>query len=242
MKVISILIIVCFSILPAEAKIKDVVINGSGKILELNSANKSAIFTLNSQLRTMATGFKIFKSTYLDASKKEAMKEEASFNQFALQKYVVHQLQLNEVYELSVADGKMNFSITKNGAVKKKTRELQENLIIGPSFVPFLQQHWGEVQSGKKVLAQLAVLEQMDTFTFEFEKVSATKEVVEGPVTVRMKANSSLISAFVRPVYIVVKPDGSRILEIRGHMLPKQKVGSRWEDFDGDAFFEDLKN
>ena len=208
-----------------------------GKIYELNSNRKKLLFTLNAKLRSPDKETSIFFSSYLDTEQNEALTEEAVFNKFQLQKYVIHQSQLNETYELDVAENKMTFLIVKNGHTEKKTRDLPVNLVIGPSFVPFLHQHWSEIQSGKKVLAQLAVLERMDTYSFEFEKLRDAKSGNEEAMLIRMKPSNSFVSAVVRPVYFVVKADGSRIFELKGRMLPKQKVGGHWQDFEGEAVF-----
>lgn len=120
---------------------------------------------------------------------------------------------------------------------EKKTRDLPANLIIGPSFVPFLKQHWVEIQEQKKVGAALAVLDYMDTFSFVFEKMRDSKSEGRDTVIVRMKPYNIFISSFVSPIYFVVKADGSRIMQLKGRMLPKRKIGTHWEDFDGEAVF-----
>lgn len=226
---------------PQGAVAKSAVITAAGfqggKIYELNSERKTLLFTMNAKLRKLAKGISIFSSSYLDTNKNEMMTEEAIFDQLNLQKYTINQKQLNETYELHITGGKMNFSVTKDGQVEKKTRDLAANLIIGPSFVPFLQLHWHEIQSLKKVRAQLAVLEHMDTFNFDFEKMRDAKADGQDAVIVRMKPTNTLISSVVRPVYFVVKADGSRIIELKGRMLPKRKVGTYWEDFEGEAVF-----
>ena len=208
-----------------------------GKIYELNSNKKKLLFTINAKLATSSNGHSVFLSSYLDANNEESLTEEASFKQLELQRYVIDQKQLNEIYELKITDGKMFFSITKKGRVEKKTQDLSSGLIIGPSFVPFLQQHWAELQGRKKVRAQLAVLERMNTYSFEFEKLRDAKSNSVDVVIIRMKPTSTLLSAVVRPVYFTVTSDGSKILELKGRMLPKRKAGSRWEDVDGEAVF-----
>jgi hypothetical protein len=208
-----------------------------GKIFELNSHKSKLLFTINADLKVTSDGTELFLSSYLDENKNEVMTEEASFEGINLQKYVIEQKQLHERYELKVADGKLLFSVTKDGRTEKTTRDLPENLIVGPSFVPFLHLHWAEIEQKRKVEAVLAVLDYMDTFRFEFQKIR--DEVVDGEkqVLVRMKPYSTLISSVVRPVYFVVNSDGTRILSIKGRMLPKLKQGSRWADFEGEAVF-----
>lgn len=208
-----------------------------GNIYEMNSEKKNLIFIMKAELKKPMNGKTVFSSFYFDTDKNEIMTEEASFDHLNLKKYVIHQKQINEIYELEVSGNKMNFSVTKDGQTEKITRDLPENLVIGPSFVPFLQKHWSEIQNQKKVEAALAVLDRMDTYRFEFEKIRDLKFEGQDRVIVRMKPGNTLISSVVRPVYFVVAPDGSRILELKGRMLPKRKVGSRWEDFEGEAVF-----
>lgn len=208
-----------------------------GKIYEINTEKKKLLFTIKAELKKPKKDRSIFVSTYIDTEKNEVMNEEAHFVDLELQKYIIKQKQLNEIYELDISDGKMHFYKTKKGEIEKKTKILPPNLIIGPSFVPFLQSKWIDIQDKKVIEAELAVLDYMSTFSFEFEKIREEKYKGKDVVIVRMKPGNTLVASVVRPVYFIVKNDGSQILEIKGRMLPKIKVGSRLEDFEGEAVF-----
>jgi hypothetical protein len=206
-----------------------------GVIYDLNGEKNSPLFTIKADLKPNSDGTLHFSSHYMDSSKSEAMSEDAVFKQMDVQNYTIRQFQLNETYELRVSGNKMNFSWTKGDEVKTKSQDLPKNLIVGPSFTPFFQKHWNEIQGKKKVEANLAVLDYMDTFCFEFEKLSSPDE--KNGVLVRMQLASPILSVFVKPIYFLVQNDGSRILEFRGQMLVKQKVKDGWEDFQGRAVF-----
>lgn len=193
------------------------------------------LFTIEAEVKPEKEGATIFSSRYFDADSNEAMTEEAYFYQTRLQRYKVKQSQLNEIYELNVSGKKLTFTVQKNGETRTKTKAAPENLVVGPSFVPFFQAHWKELTERKKVIADLAVMDYMDTFGFEFEKVE-TSDNVKG-VTVRMRPTSVIVSAVVDPVYFLVQNDGTKILELKGQMLVKLKVGNSWQDFDGRAVF-----
>lgn len=207
-----------------------------GKIYELNSGRKNALFTMNADLRT-EKGLTVFNSSYIDRDNVEVLTEEAVFEKLKLQKYVINQKQLGESYSLNVTGDTMVFEVTKQGEIKTKSRKLPTNLIIGPFFVPFMQQHWPQLLRGEKVRAELAVLEHMDHFSFVFEKIRDKSVNGIVAVLVRMKPRSSLVSSIVRPIYFTVKADGSAIIELKGRMLPKSKIGSRFVDFEGEAVF-----
>lgn len=207
-------------------------IKSGGNIYDLVTGKN--LFTIEAEIKPTNEGQMFFSSRYLDADNKEAMTEEAYYNQMKLQKYTLKQTQLNEVYELNVNDKKMTFTIQKNGATKAVTKVAPENLLVGPSFVPFLQKHWKEITSSKKVKANLAVMDYMDTLGFEFEMMDSGD--VRG-ITVRMRPTNVIISAVVNPIYFLVQNDGAKILELKGPMLVKLKVGNSWEDFDGRAVF-----
>lgn len=208
-----------------------------GKIYELNSGRKKPLFTMNADLKT-EKGLTVFNSSYIDRDNVEALTEEAVFEKLKLQKYAVNQKQLGESYSLNIAGENMVFEVTKQGGeVKTKSRKLPTNLIIGPFFVPFMLQHWPQLMKGEKVRAELAVLEQMDYFGFVFEKIRDTSVNGIAAVLVRMKPYSTLVSSIVRPIYFTVKSDGSAIIELKGRMLPKNKIGKRFVDFEGEAVF-----
>ncbi len=208
-----------------------------GTIYESGSQRKSLLFSIHADLLAPNPSSRTFVSSYLDPQGQEVMNERATFKDLQLQRYVISQKQLGETYELSVDHGKMRFSVTRAGQTEVKERSLPENLVVGPSLVPFIQQHWSDLQGLRKVQAQLAVLDRMDTYGFEFMKVRELQFEGRNAVLIRMSASSTLIAAVVHPTYLTVLPDGSRILEVKGRMLPKRRVGSRWEDFEGEAYF-----
>lgn len=208
-----------------------------GKIYEINTDKKNLLFTISAELKKPKKNISIFISSYIDTEKNEVMSEEAHFLNFSLQKYVINQKQLNEIYELEISDGKMHFFKTKEGEIQEKTKILPPNLVVGPSFVPFLQANWPDIQNKKVVEFELAVLDYMTTLSFEFEKLRDEKYDGKDAILVRMKAANTLVASVVRPVYFLVKNDGSQIFEIKGRMLPKRKVGLRLEDFEGEAVF-----
>lgn len=208
-----------------------------GKIYELNSEKQNLLFTISAELKKPKKDISIFISSYIDADKNEAMSEEAHFIKFDLQKYIINQKQLNETYELEISEGKMHFFKTKEGEIEKKTKILPPNLVVGPSFVPFMQTNWVDIQEKKVVEFELAVLDYMTTLSFEFEKLREEKYDGMDAILVRMKAANTMVASVVRPVYFIVKNDGSQIFQIKGRMLPKRKVGLRLEDFEGEAVF-----
>ena len=208
-----------------------------GTIYESGSQRKKLLFSIHADLLAPNPGTRTFVSSYLDPQGQEVMTEKATFEDLHLQRYVISQKQLGETYELTVDHAKMRFSVTRAGQTEVKERSLPENLVVGPSLVPFIQQHWSELQGLHKVQAQLAVLDRKDTYGFEFMKVRELQFEGQAAVLIRMSASSTLIAAVVHPTYLTVVPDGSRILEVKGRMLPKRKVGSRWEDFEGEAYF-----
>lgn len=207
-----------------------------GKIYELNSGRKNPLFTMNADLK-IEKGLTVFKSSYIDRDNIEVLTEEAIFEKLKLQKYAVSQKQLGESYLLTVTGENMVFEVSKQGEVKTKTRKTPAKLIIGPFFVPFLRQHWPQLMKGEKIRAELAVPEQMDYFGFVFEKIRDTSVNGLATVLVRMKPHSNLVSSIVRPIYFTVKADGSAIIELKGRMLPKIKINSRFVDFEGEAIF-----
>ncbi len=208
-----------------------------GAVYDKGGASKTLLFKIEADLKSPGPGLEVFSSRYLNPDGSDAMDEEASFDHLKLLHYSIRQRQLGESYELSVQGEKMRFSVTRAGATEVKETAVPANLVIGPSLVPFLREHWKEIVGGETIRAQLAVLDRMDTYGFEFEKVRESAVSGAGSVVVRMKPSSFFVSAVVRPSYLTVSADGSRILEIQGRMMPKKRESRHWVDFEGDAVF-----
>ncbi|MBC7690874.1 MAG: hypothetical protein H7222_03840 [Methylotenera sp.] len=207
-----------------------------GQIYEISSERKILLFTIHAELKEPDAKTRTFVSSYLAADDTEAMSETATYENLKLMKYRVVQKQLNELYELTLADSKLHFSVTRKGKTETSEEKLPENLLIGPSFVPFFQQHWNELKAGR-LRFRLAVLDRKASYEFDFQRLREIKFEGQEAVLVKMTPTSSMISAFVQPTYLTLSSDGSRIFEIKGRMLPKLKVGSRWKDFEGEAYF-----
>ncbi len=216
-----------------------------GTIYEIGSDRHHILFSLRADLQAPAPSRRVFTSSYFDDHGHMALRETATFENLQLQDYEIQQFQLGEIYRLSARRGKLRYTTIGKEGTQMREEDLPTNLVIGPSFVPFIQAHWAELKAGKSVDARLAVPERRETvgFTFQFDRDrTVEKDELLGKghpdiAVIRMKPSSLFIAAVVKPVYFVFLDDGSRLLELTGRMLPKLRSGNGWKDFDAEAVF-----
>lgn len=206
-------------------------------LYELGSNQKSLLFKVDAQLISHSPDEKIFLSSYFDKDHHLALKEEARFKNFQIETYSIHQEQLREFYKLDVKNGRLHFLTISNGKTRESVEDLPENLVIGPSFVPFFQKNWEKLLSGEVIRSRLAVLDRRETIGFNFSKHA--EEIWNGRqvVTLKMKPASFVISLLVNPVYFTLDRESVQLLRIVGRMIPKLKVGASWKDLDAEAIF-----
>lgn len=208
-----------------------------GYLFALNSDRKSPLFRIQAELTSPSPAKRLFASTYFDQNNSLALKEEAQFNNLQLETYVIIQKQLDEIYRLEVRQGKLYFSKTAQGKTETQEEDLPENLVIGPSFVPFLRSHWNELLKGETIKSRLAVLERKETIGFNFSKDSEGSLDGRNVVVIQMKPANFITSLLVKPIYFTFERENRQLIKIVGRMLPKVKDGSNWKDLEAEAVF-----
>lgn len=208
--------------------------HASGKVYRIDGGKRTQLFTMNGVSRVSPGGRLQYETAYLDLDGKLALTESASFDKGSggrLQAFTIRQHQLGELYELVVDGGKLLYATTKaDGSKHSKQQDLPPRLVVGASFRAFIREHWEELDSGKRIDVQLVVIDRQDTYDFIFSKLD------EG--IMRMKAKSIFVNAVVGPLDFAFDDEGSRLLTVRGRMLPMFKDGAKFKDFDGELVFD----
>ena len=166
--------------------------------------------------------------------------EKIILNGNLLYKMSLSQLQTDEQGSLEVSAGKLHFSYTRNGKTTQDSEKATDNLVVSGTLIPYLQQHWRELQAGKEVEVRYAVLDRKETVGFKFFKIQSSPEkfVTKPEMVLKMKPSSFFIAAIVDPLYFNFSQNGADLYELIGRTLPKVKVNGKWKDIDADIVFK----
>lgn len=221
-------------------------LNSRAKIYELGSARKKLLFTYQ-QDREEAAGLRTLKTIYADANTKETVVDEVS--EFKLEggkarllRFKTVQKQTGSEGACEIRDKKVYFKYTKDGKTKEASEDLEENFVISPSILGYLQDHWSEIRAGKTIKVRLGVMDRLETVGFEFTKVKEVNVDGEKALVLKMKPSSFFIAALVNPLHWSITEDGAHLLTIEGRTAPKLKSEDGLKDLDAESVYERISS
>ncbi|TGK03026.1 hypothetical protein EHQ53_06090 [Leptospira langatensis] len=108
-------------------------------------------------------------------------------------------------------------------ARRKTSDPLQEKVLEnnGPSaldggFDYFVEDHWEELRSGKKLSLYFLVPVERDKFRFTVEKTKEGEFNGKSSLFLRLRIDSAFLSVFVKPIDLVYDMGSKRIMEYKG--------------------------
>ncbi len=167
----------------------------------------------------------------------ELVREELIAEGPHVQAYDLDHKQIGEKGSLIVRGDKVFFTYVRDGKTETATEDAVENLIVGPTTVPYLHAHWAELMKGDTVSVRYAALDRKETVGFKFFKTEEKIEAGDEVVVIKMKPTSFIIAAIVDPLYFTFRKKDSVLLTLVGRTLPKTKVGDKWKDVDAEIKF-----
>lgn len=210
----------------------------SADIYELGSNKQKKLYTLAVKDLGKNGDIDRFHSVYADLAGAPAYEETGEIQGSKIVKVNVAQKQTGETALVEVKEGKVFFTLTKDGKTSTASEKLEEPFVMAANITRFMKDSWGDLQAGKTVKMRYGVWFRQDTVGFNLKKI---KETGDGPakvVTLKLDPSSFVIRQLVDPVEFDMPADGSRILELRGRVSPKQKKGDAWKDLDAQMVYK----
>lgn len=213
-----------------------------GEIFALGKTDGAPLYYQNIHIDDLGGGRRQGTATVRDAKTGEVLiKEKAEMNGSAIIFQEVEQLQVGEVYQLDVKDGKVHFRTFEviNGERKLKSKETSvkaaENFITGPATEAFLQKHYAELEDGKAVEALFGVFEVGKGIEFKFRKIASTDDLL----TIKMKPSNFFISMMVSPIEIQLSQKDHMMVHYRGRTPVRFKDSrGKWKPMEGEITYK----
>ncbi len=204
----------------------------SAEIFATGSNKQTKLFSLAVKDLAKSGDIEKFHAVYSDPAGAPAYEEVGELQGSKIVKINVTQRQTGESAVVEVKDGKVHFTLTKDGKTSTTNEKLEEPFVMAGNMHRFIKDSWADLMAGKTVKMRYGVWFRQDTVGFSLKKINETGDGAAKIVTLKLDPSSFVIRQLVDPVEFDMAGDGSRFVELRGRVSPKQKKGDAWKDLD----------
>lgn len=197
---------------------------------------KELLYKFSAQIKSKG-GKTVRKGQFTDPKGKVVVKENVSYLNGRIKKYLINHLQLKEKWLISVKNGKVHYTVEKNGKRTTKTEDYKDNFVVGASIMPYLQDKWADLTSGKKIKVRIGVANRQESFGFKILKDGET--TIGGAKVIIAKINPSnfIVRQLTDPIYFYIRLKDRQLVQVVGRTIPKIKEGGEWKDLDVKALY-----
>ena len=210
----------------------------TSELFELHSDRAKKLFTAESKEEIKEDGRFLAIVDYKDPDGNLVLHETSLTRGNQIIRVEVEQKQLNQTASVEVKDGKIFFTKTVEGKTKTDSEKKRETFVMSGNFVPFIHEHWADLLAGKTVELRYGVWDRLETVGFELRKTHEEEKDGQKLVSVKMKPSSFVIAALVNPMEMTFNADGTKLIEMKGRVPPKQKVGDTYKDLDAEVVYK----
>jgi hypothetical protein len=200
----------------------------SGTCYEEGSSRKKTLFTYTYEEERPAPNQLRALTRYFNADGSLNLVEEGIFQNDRLLSYAIDRKGEAERGTAEVREGRIHFTLTKDGRTKKGETEWSADFVMNPSLSAAMVAHWPKTLRGEPLVVRMGAVEFQDTFGFKFSKHADVQVAGKPAVEVHMRPTSFFIGIFVGTSRMIYSPTGERLLEYYGQALPHLKEGDRY--------------
>lgn len=149
-----------------------------------------------------------------------------------VQKAIIENKILGKLMQVEVKNGKAYYQVTdlKTNAVKKSDDDAEENLVVPSTIMSYIRPYSDKIAKGEKIQLKIAVLERLESFTFNIKKIRDEKTLSGEDVQVlEMSPASIIVKAVVSPMYFHIKTKTGEMFAFEGESAVRRKVGDDWK-------------
>ena len=149
-----------------------------------------------------------------------------------VQKCIIENKVLGQLMELNVKDGKTFYSYTdtKTHKVKTSDEDSASNLVVPSTIISYIRPRFAQIMKGEKVQVRIAVMDHLESFTFNIKKIRDEKALDGDPVAVlEMVPASFIVKAVVSPMYFYIRTKTGEVFAFEGESAVRRKVADSWK-------------
>jgi hypothetical protein len=211
-------------------------LNYTSELFEQGSGKSKKLYTMVTS-STMESTKETIQTQYKDLQGNVAIDQTVILDGGKLVRDELKQNQTNQIGLIEVKDGKVFFSITKEGKTSTKDEKLKDSLVVAATFQAHVQENWDKIAAGDDIEFRYGVWHRQETVGFEIFKTGEDKLGTEEVLVLKMKPSSFIIAALVKPIIMKFSKSTKRLLELNGRVAPMQKKGDKFTDLDAEVIY-----
>lgn len=208
----------------------------SASFYEIGSNRSKKLYSFQSQ-STEADGVTTQNFVTKDLEGKDVVVEKGQIRGDQLIKYEMDHRQLNAKATIEIKGEEILFTETRDGKTKTDSEKKKGDVLVSANFVPYIQKNWDKLKAGEALDIRYAVWDRRETVGFTFMKIGEEKVGDKNALVFRMKPTSFVIAALVDPLILKFSEADKKLLELKGRVQAKNKVGEKWKDLDAEVIY-----
>ena len=185
--------------------------------------------------RTMATtnGQNVANVRFRDRAGAIAVTERVTYAGQSVVRHELVQHQIDKRYVMTVSGDGAVFEIERNGETSRTRHNWTPDTLTVDQIRPHVTAHWNQLMRGEEISFRLVALTRARIVSFTLKRHQTTERGGRPAVVIRMRAGSFLVRWFTAEIDMVFADEGRTLLESRGPLPVKIKLGNGWVDLDG---------
>lgn len=215
------------------------------KIFAPGEEKPSYLFSLNVEKKGDSVHS---KSIFTDLAGKALVEETSVYRDQSLVSHTFQQLQVDEKGSIDIRDGKVFYSFTSQGKTHTETADIEPEMVISDAIVPYILQHWDQLEKGETLKVRFLLLERQESIGFKFYKDKEHNFKGKDAVDILMRPTSIFIAQLVPKIrFTFEKAAPHRLIEsvgrtpIRVPEVPNPKRRKDYRALDGRMEWEYLE-
>ena len=185
--------------------------------------------------RTIATtnGQTVADVRFRDRAGDSAVTEQVTYAGRSVVRHELVQHQVDERYTSTVSGDDAVFEIERNGETSRTRHNWTPDTLTVDQLRSHVTAHWKQLMRGEEISFRLVALTRARIVSFTLKRHKTTERGGRPAVGIRMRAGSFLVRWFAPEIDMVFADEGRTLLESRGPLPVKIKLGNQWVDLDG---------
>jgi hypothetical protein len=200
-----------------------------GTLYKLGSNRQKKLYTWE-----MTTCANVWTSRYYRLDGTLAVEDRTLFAGKRLAEYSYVRHTIGESASVKVSGQELQFKYVLADQQKTETSTTKGVFLTGPAVFAFIEQHLGELLSGKDFEFKFGVLDRLDYFTFQ---LSGERGPGGNTSRIQIRATSPFVRMAIDPIYVTLSKEG-RFRGIAGRSIVMEKSGGKYIPIDADLVVE----